>query len=564
MSRQHGMAAALLALALAAGAASAAEAGAAPAAAPAELSVAFNALELQFDPQHSIYSAEAQIFTGVYEGLFSYDPSNLDPVKAACRSFSRSRDGLTYTFYLRDEAKWSDGSPLLARDFRDAWLRALSPAEKADYAAFFDVIAGAKDYRLGKAKDPASVGVSVIDDRVLQVRLAAPAAYFTRLLCHHSFSPVHPSMLKTRDWEKAFPFPVNGPYKPASYKKGEPGELLLVRNPLYWDASSIRIDKVRVVLTDDDAEVTRLYDNGEMQWLAGPMDLDALLNRSAIQVSPMFGTQYWFFDCSGEPWRSADLRRGLALLLPWKEIRSRDSYLMPAKTLVLPFDGYEKAKGIEETDEEAGRALLAKAGYPDGKGLPPLTILVPADGEDAARVAALMEAAWERLPGLAVELKKVPSASYFSVVRAGPAKGGYTMALTTWIGDFADPLAFLGMWTADSNLNDSGYADTEFDALLAASASKEGDARLDVLAEAETLLLSGAAVLPTYHSIAVNVVDSDYLEGWFSNALDLHPFKYLGFGERRVRPNVARLPGAAAAAAGPSRAGETELVAALH
>ena len=96
----------------------------------------------------------------------------------------------------------------------------------------------------------------------------------------------------------------------------------------------------------------------------------------------------------------------------------------------------------------------------------------------------------------------------------------------------------------------------EYLALLAASASKEGDARLDVLAEAETRLLSGAAVLPTYHSIAVNVVDSDYVEGWFSNALDLHPFKYLGFGERRVRPNVARLPGAAAAAAGPSYAGE--------
>lgn len=558
MSRPHRALAALFALALAAGTAFAAEGSG-----QSELSVAFNALELQFDPQHSIYSAEAQIFTGVYEGLFSYDPSNLDPVKAACRSYSRSRDGLTYTFYLRDEAKWSDGSPLLARDFRDAWLRALSPAEKADYAAFFDVIAGARDYRLGKSKDPASVGVSVIDDRVLQVRLAAPAAYFTRLLCHHSFSPVHPSMLKSKDWERAFPFPVNGPYRPASYSKGAKGELLLERNPLYWDAAAIRIDKVRILLSDDDAEATRLYDNGELQWLAGPMDLDALLNRSAIQVSPMFGTQYWFFDCSGEPWRDADLRRGLALLLPWKEIRSRESYLIPATTLVLPFDGYEKAKGIEETDEEAARALLAKAGHEDGKGLPPLTILVPGESEDAARVAALMEAAWERLPGLSVELKKVPSSSYFSVVRAGPAKGGYTLALTTWIGDFADPLAFLGMWTADSNLNDAGYADPEFDGMLAASTSKEGEARLDALAEAETRLLSGAAVLPAYHSIAVNVVDSDYLEGWFSNALDLHPFKYLGFGERRVRPNVASLPGAGAAVAGAPGSGEAERVAVL-
>ena len=97
---------------------------------PEEFVVAFNALDLQLDPHHSIYSAEAQIFTAAYEGLFSYDPNSLDPVRAACRSYNRSQDGKTYTFYIRDEARWSDGSPLLARDFRDAWLRALDPGDQ--------------------------------------------------------------------------------------------------------------------------------------------------------------------------------------------------------------------------------------------------------------------------------------------------------------------------------------------------------------------------------------------------------------------------------------------------
>ncbi|MBL8966119.1 MAG: peptide ABC transporter substrate-binding protein [Spirochaetaceae bacterium] len=505
-------------------------------AAGTELVVAFNDLEPEFDPQHSIYSAEAQIFTGIYEGLFSYDPASLDPVKAACRSFSRSKDGLTYTFYLREEARWSDGSPLLAGDFAAAWLRALDPAARADYAAFFDVIAGAKDYRLGKAKDPSGVGVSVVGDKVLQVKLAAPAAYFTRLLCHHSFSPVHPSMLKRRDWKATPALPVNGPYKVASQAKGE---ILLERNPHYWDAKAVRIDRVRLVLSDDDADVTRRYDNGEIQWLAGPMDLDALLDRGSIQVAPMFGTHYWFFDCGKAPWQNADLRRALALLLPWKELRSKENYVIPAKTLVLPFEGYDKVEGIAALDEEAARQLLAKAGHPDGKGLPSLTLLVPSEGEDAQRVAAAMKAAWERLPGLAVEIKKVPSANYFSVVRSGPDKGGFDLAITTWIGDFADPLAFLGMWTSDSNLNDARHADPEYDRLVAESAGKDGDERLAALAKAEARLLAGAAVLPMYHSIAVNVVDAEFLEGWFSNALDIHPFKYLGFGERRVRPNVA-------------------------
>ncbi len=504
---------------------------------PEELAVAFNALDLQFDPHHSIYSAEAQIFTGIYEGLFSYDPSSLDPVKAACATYKRTADGKTYTFYIRESAAWSDGTPLRAGDFRDAWLRALKPAEKADYAAFFDVIEGARDYRLGKNSDPESVGVSVISDKVLQVKLVQPTPYFTRLLCHHSFSPIHPSMLSARDWGKAVPFPVNGPYRIASYTSGE---LVLERNERYWDASSVRIPRLRLVLSDDDAEMTRLYDNGELHWLAGPMDPDALLNRAAIQVAPMFGTSYWFFDCSTQPWNLREVRRALALLLPWKEIRSKDAYLITAETLVLPFAGYDKAKGIKDTDEAEARRLLAEAGFPDGKGLPLVRILAPKGGQDAVRVSRLMEAAWERLPGLSVDVVEVPASAYFSTVRAGLAKGGYALALTTWIGDFADPLAFLGMWNADSNLNDARFSDPEYDGLLAEAAKKDGAERLSLLAAAETRLLEGAAALPVHHSIAVNVIDIDFIEGWFSNALDIHPFKYLGFGERRIRPNVAR------------------------
>jgi peptide/nickel transport system substrate-binding protein/oligopeptide transport system substrate-binding protein len=500
-----------------------------------EFVTAFNELDLELDPHHSIYSAEAQVFTAIYEGLFSYNPNSLDPVKAACRSYSRSQDGKTYTFYIRDEAVWSDGTPLLARDFRDAWLRAISPETKADYAAFFDVIDGAKAYRLGKNANPASVGLSIIADKIFQVRLAARADYFTRLLCHHSFSPLHPSVLAAADWRKAFPFPVNGPYRPVSLDKGT---LLLAKNERYWDAASVEIPRLRLLFTDDDAEVTRRFDNGEIHWLAGPMDLDALLDR-AVQANPMFGTHYWFFAAGREPWSSADLRRALALLLPWPEVRSREQYLIPAPTLVLPFEGYESAKGIEKADEEEAKRLLEKAGFAGGAGLPPIVVLTP-DNDDSKRVAGLMKAAWEKLGGVSVEIRTVPPARYFDLVRAGPAASGYDLALTTWIGDFADPLAFLQMWTSDSNLNDAGLADAEYDRLLAEASSKEGGARLEALAAAETRLLGGAAVLPIYHSIAVNVVDTSYVQGWYANALDIHPYKYLAFGQRRLRSNVVR------------------------
>lgn len=503
---------------------------------PEEFVVAFNALDLQLDPHHSIYSAEAQIFTACYEGLFSYDPNSLDPVKAACSSFSRSTDGKTYTFYIRESARWSDGSPLLARDFRDAWLRALDPKTKADYVEFFDVIAGAHDYRTGKNPDPASVGIAVIEDRILQVKLAGKADYFTRLLCHHSFSPIHPSMLASKDWKAALPYPVNGPYAIESF---DDSGLHMVKNDKYWDAATVTIPRIKAIFTDDEAKASMLFDSGEIQWLAGPMDLKILLSQGSIQSGLMFGTHYWFFDCGTQPWSDRDLRRALALLLPWNEIRSADNYVAPASTLVLPFPSYHSAKGITKADEAEATSLLGKAGHPDGAGLPPLTILIPEGSDDGQRVAGLMKTAWGKLHGLEVRIKTAPAASYFSIVRSGAQAGGWTLASTSWIGDFADPLAFLQMWATDSNLNDARYADAEYDRLLDDAAQKAGDERLEGLGSAETRLLSGGAVLPLYHSLAINVIDTDYVDGWYSNALDIHPFKYLAFGERKMRADVA-------------------------
>jgi len=500
-----------------------------------EFVVAFNALDVQFDPHHAIYSSEAQIFTAIYEGLFSYDPESTNPVKAACRSYKISQDGLTYTFYIRDEARWSDGSPLLARHFRDAWLRALDPRTKADYVEFYDIIEGAHAFRTGRSKDPSSVGIAVIDERILQVKLRYRADYFTRLLCHHSFSPIHPSMLEAKDWRKAIPYPVNGPYRFASFKD----ELVLERSSAYWDAAAVAIPRVRAIFTDDDKAASMRFDDGEIHWLAGPTDFDVLLSRSAIQWGLMFGTHYWFFDCGAGPFKDRDVRASLALLIPMDELRSKDLYISPAQTLVLPHSGYRDAIGIAGRDAEEAKRLLKKAGHEDGSGLPAISILIAQESEDGARIAGLLKSSWEVLPGLKVEVKAVPASRYFDYVRSGPDEGGWTIASMSWIGDFADPLAFLQMWGSDSSLNDARYADEEYDRLLAEAAQKAGEERLKVLAEAETRLLSGAAVLPIHYSLSASVIDTDYIDGWYANILDVHPFKYLSFGTRSVRSNVA-------------------------
>lgn len=500
-----------------------------------EFVAVFGSARPQLDPQRSIYSSEAQIFTAVYEGLFSYNPATLEPEKAAISSWSLSADRLTYLFEIRGDARWSDGSPLRASDFRNAWLRMLQL--NAEYAAFFDVIEGAQEYRLNDLADPGHVGIRALDDRRLEVKLASPVAYFTRLLCHHSFAPVHPSMLQSVDWDAAFPFPVNGPYRFTG--RGD-GEMTLERNERYWDAGSVAIPKLRFVFTDDDMLATSMFDGGQAHWLIGPGDLDSLLNQDAIQANPMFSTHYWFFDASTGPWKDNRVRRALALMLPWQSMRSTEYYRLPAQTLVLPMPGYSKAKGIEAQDLKEAARLLSESGHGNGKGLPVVRISF-VEGKDTRRIATAMKDAWKSLSELQVELVALPPASYYETIGKGPAEGNFTLAHTTWIGDFADPMAFLQMWTSGSSLNDAGYADPEFDKTIADSQMQEGMERLTLLAEAETMLLRNAVVLPLYHSFAVSIIDTDYIRGWYQNPLDIHPFKTLSFGERSIRPNVASL-----------------------
>jgi peptide/nickel transport system substrate-binding protein/oligopeptide transport system substrate-binding protein len=503
---------------------------------PEEFVTYFSDSPPQMDPHLSIFSQEAQIFTALYEGLFSYDPASLDPIPAAVSSWKKSKDGLIYTFTIRENAQWSDGEPLLASDFRNAWIRLLR--NNAQYAAFFDIIAGAKAFRLAGGKDEAGLGLRATDRKTLTVTLERPADYFTRLLCHHSFSPIHPSMLESANWTSRIPFPVNGPYQFVSFDKEG---LVLEKNPRYWDSKSVSIPKLRFVFTDDDDAASRAFNDDRAHWLAGPGNYDAILAGAAIQVNPIFSTNYWYFNCLEAPWNNPDLRKGLALLLPWKAIRDPEHYVQPATTLVLPLPGYDKARGIEAQDRAEAMKALEKAGFPEGKGLPEIKILF-AESKDSRRVATLFKTAWSGLTDLKVTLEPVNPSKYYEMSMAsGRSASTFTLAHTTWIGDFADPEAFLQMWMPDSPLNEAKINDPEFAAIMEKSYSAEGQKRLELLAAAETELLGNAAVLPIYHGMAASVIDLDYIEGWFQNALDIHPYKYMRFGSHSIKPNVARM-----------------------
>jgi len=493
-----------------------------------ELTVVFSIHDMELDFRKSYLASEAQIFTGIYEGLFSYHPLSLEPVPALASRWELSGDKLQWTFTIRQSARYWNGDPVKAEDFRAAWLSVLEPGRNSPYSSLFDVIEGAHDYRNGIEKDPAKVGILVPDDRTLIVKLSSPASFFPAMLCHHSFSPIHPSMVNVKDWS-ANPPVSNGPFRITSMNESS---IVLSKNDMYWDRRAVTLNRINIKFTESAEESTHMWNSGEARWIAGNVNLDDLTDRSGIQLNVMFATHYYYIRSEDKPWNDKRVRRAMALVLPWEEIRG--GYYLPAETLIFPVAGYPEVKGISETDYEEARKLMSEAGYADGEGMPELVIrLTPSP--DAARIGGFMAVAWKEVLGLNVKVEVISYDRYFQSMK----ESGYIIGSSTWIGDFADPYTFLQMWRRDSNLNDARLNDDDYETLIERSMTEEGEVRMATLAEAEKLLLDRGVVLPIFYHPALNIIDTGEMEGWYPNALDIHPFKYLSFKAYRPLPGVA-------------------------
>jgi peptide/nickel transport system substrate-binding protein/oligopeptide transport system substrate-binding protein len=495
-----------------------------------EMDVAFSRGEVELDFRKSFIASEAQLFTAIYEGLFSYNPVTLEPVRAAANRYEVSEDKKQWTFFIRENAKFQNGDPLRAEDFKAAWLSLLDPKRDAPYSSLFDIIEGARDYRMGRS--PADkVGISCPSEKTLVVRLNSPAAFFPSMLCHHSFSPIHPSMLRQENWH---PNQVvsNGPFY---IKEFDGDHILLLKNAGYWDAGRVSINKLTIKFTEDGDEASAMWNSGQARWIHGDVNLEALTDRSGIEVNAMFATHYYYIRSARKPWDDHRLRRALSLVLPWEKIR--EGHALPAKTLIFPIPNYPRIDRQDESNIEEAERLIAQAGYPKSIGLPELVIRITPSAEEN-RIAVLMARTWLETLGIPVKIEVIPYRQYFQALKAND----YDVGHTTWIGDFADPYTFLQMWCRDSNLNDARHNDADYEALIEKSMNEEGTKRWETLAEAEKLLLTRGNVLPISYSPALNIIDLDEIDGWYPNVLDIHPFKYMAIKIRRPLPGVVMGP----------------------
>ena len=490
-----------------------------PDALPQELQQNFIIVEAvrqhELNPQITNYSSDSQILNGLYEGLFTLSPVSLEPQYAIAKEFKISRDKKRWSITLRDDAFFSNGEKITAEAVRDSWLRMLAnPA--SPYSSLFDIVRGAEAFRNGLA-DFSQVGIYATSENVLSIYLNSPANYLPKILCHTAFSITHSD-----------PEVYSGPYELEIFTERK---YILKKNPYYWDKDNVTLERITFLQSENAEDNTYYFNTGAVDWITANVNQQKLLDLNAFQLNATFGTGFLYFKMSNRKpaeskcskvWDYPEFRNAILEAFPWNEIHKK--YLIPATTLVYPLAGYPQIDGFDYTDEiEASMKMQdARTKYQiPQEEIIPLYMHV-FENEFTEEDEKLIRDSLEPL-GISVQISKIPSYLYYSTIDTADAD----LLVTSWIGDFADPLAFLELFRGASTMNESGWKNAEFDALLEQAATAGESERLNLLGQAENILLDEGMVLPLYRSVSSSIIDLEEVGGWYVNAFDVHPLKYL-------------------------------------
>lgn len=450
------------------------------------------------DPSLSTDVASSRAILHMMRGLTVLDADG-HPRPELAREWTISPDGLTYTFKLR-ATDWTNGYPLRPDDFVYAWTqRVLRPEFGCEYAYQMFYVKGAKAYYEAPSRGPESVGVRAIDAETLQVELEAPTPFFLELLAHHTYYPVCEAAVRENpNWAVGADTYVGiGPFDLIDY---EPGHLIeLARNPAYWNAEAVGMDRVTLVMIEQESTARIAFDNGELDaTMAVPRaDIDQLRSTPALRFAPMHSIYYLYFNCQREIMRDVRVRRALALAIDRRAITDRilRAGEQPAFGIVPPalWSDPPRPTWADAAFDEA-RRLLAEAGYPGGEGFPELRYIYNML-ETHRQIAQVIQRTWKQELGIEIAIES----QEFKVLIDSRRKGEFDVARAGWVADFADPINFLEIFTSGSENNDAFWFDEHFDGLLARARREPDPARREaILKQAAAYFIEHMPAAPIY------------------------------------------------------------------
>ena len=485
----------------------------APKETPKILKVQLDVEVASMDPQIATDGTSFEVMAAITEGLYSIDQAG-SPIMAMAKSVDKSKDGLTYTFTLKD-AKWSNGTAVTAKDFVFAWRRLVDPKVASEYAFIADTagIKNADDIATGKKKIE-ELGVTAKDEKTLVVQLANPVTFFESLMAFPSFLPVNEDFFKKAgDKFGSTPDTIlgNGPFKIKSYQPAATS-IVLVKNADYWDAAAVKIAGIEFQVIKEAQQAMLSYKNGDL-------DIASLSGEQVEQykADPEFKTvpagYLWYISPNTKiaGLENVNLRKALALSYDKKAVANNilkdgsigADFAIPTMLATGP-DGKDfraTSKTYLSTDKAKAVEYYNKAKTELGKSAFTYTLLVE-DTESAQTVAQFIQSEIKTtLPGVTIKLEVLPKKNRLERMREGAA-GKYELGLTRWGPDYADPMTYLDMWITGAANNSGSWSNSKYDAII--KSAKVGELSLDAkkrweeLKNAEAMVMDEAAILPVY------------------------------------------------------------------
>lgn len=475
------------------------------------------------DPATASLPDEFFIIRALGEGLLVPNPDGAAPLPGAAERYSVSEDRLTYTFFLREDIKWSNGERLTAHDFVASYRRVLTPETGAPKAHLFYAVRNARAFVRGELTRFEDVGIRANDDTTLVITLERPHDAFPRYVASGAWIPVNPRVVAAHGtrWTQPANHVGNGPFTLTEWKPQQ--RIIVRRNPGYRDASRVQVDALHFVRFDSADTEDRAFRAGQvdvtMSVPASKLALYAEERPAELHRAPLAETRFISLNTGRAPLNDARVRRALSLSIDRSKIVERvlrggqtaaGRFLSPA-LLRQRGPARDETVSVVRHDPALARELLAQAGFPRGVGFPKLEFT----GWDRNPTLEAVQQMWKQELGIDVGIVIHEAKVHLASLHAGT----YDIAFVTNLLDVPDPVAALADFTAEAPNNFPHWNSPEFERLLREAAEhSHATQREAALLEAERLLLESAAVVPVYFN-AQNWLMSPRVRGWQQDAL---------------------------------------------
>lgn len=488
------------------------------------------------DPHIVSSVGDANILRATFEGLVTFHPENdMLHEPGVAERWEANEDFSEWRFFLRKNAKWSNGDPVTAHDFVYSFHRLLHPKMAAPYASMLYFLKNGEAFNKGEIDDFALVGVEAVNDFELVCTLERPAPYFPDVVKHTTWLPVHRGTIEKygamtdsyTEWQKPGNQVSNGAFLLTDWRIN--AHVKVRRNPHYWDAENVKLNGIDFYPIDNNFTEEKAYRNGLIHYTyTMPENLVERYRKAEdpeLRIETYNGSYFYRCNVTRTPTDNVDFRRALAHAINQEVIVKYVTRggQQPAYAFTPPSeDGYHPPEVIHY-DPDKALQFLQKAGYASGAEVPEFTIILNTS-EAHKSIAVAIQDMWKKTLG--IEKVKIENQEW-KVFQQTVLNLDYDVARGGWIGDFVDPTTFLGMWASGDSNNNTGWSNPDYDRLLQESSLLSDPARRHAtLAEAEKILLDEVPVLPIYWYTRVYLLHPA-VKNWHPLLLDNRPYKHI-------------------------------------